>query len=332
MTHIRDLGPRVGEFAVAPLAADQVAAVLEVLAGHYGPALDPAHLIPPVQEAELRAELAARAPQLAELAAALHDALEDDYSGVVVPRMGLSPLPAAVRSAVLFALSVGLGRPTATDQVDRRVVWDVKVRPEKLRNGGVSTFSEHPHEADLHTDTQYFAEPERYMLLYCLVPAACGGGVSTFRDVQSVHEALNRTDEGRWAVEYLTGRDLPFKVPAVFTSTGNASEEEVVFEPIFGTRPAMRFRADTLRRGLDLHPQLDTPQLRRALGILVAELANQEKLVSFRMPADSLQVLNNHESLHGRTPFTDVSRHLMRIRVASKPTDRCVSANGPATR
>lgn len=321
MTHIRDLGPHVAEFAVAPLAGDQVATALEVLAGHYGPALDPAHLIPPVQEAELRAELAARAPQLAELAAALYDALEGEYSGVIVQRMGLAPLPAAVRSAVLFAQSVSVGRPTATDRVDRRVVWDVKVRPEKLRNGDVSTFSEHPHEADLHTDTQYFAEPERYMLLYCLVPAAFGGGVSTFRDVQSVHEALNRTDEGRWAVEYLTGRDLPFKVPAVFTSTGNASEEEVVFEPVFGTRPAMPFRADTLRRGLDLdlHPQLDTPQLRRALGILVAELANQEKMVSFRMPADSLQVLNNHESLHGRTPFTDVSRHLLRIRVASRP-------------
>ena len=114
----------------------------------------------------------------------------------------------------------------------------------------------------------------------------------------------------------LAGRDLPFRVPAVFTETGSASRAEVTLAPVFGTRPAMRFRADTLRWGLDLHPELDTPDLRRALGILGAELADREALVSLRMAADSLQVLNNHESLHGRSPFTDFNRHVLRIRVA----------------
>lgn len=319
LTHLRDLGPRVGEFAVAPLAGDQVAAVLEVLAGHYGSDLDPARLVPPVREAELRADLAARAPQLADLAAALHEALEGAYRAVIVPRLGLEPLPLADRSALLFALSVSLGRPTATDRLDRRVVWDVKVRPGKLENGSVSTFSEHPYEADLHTDTQYFAEPERYVLLYCLAPAACGGGISSMRDVQCVRQALNRTADGRWALHYLTGRDLPFRVPAVFTETGSASRTEVTFAPVFGIWPAIRFRSDTLRRGLDLHPEFETPELQRALGILDAELANHDRLVSVRMSADSLQVLNNHESLHGRSPFTDYNRHVLRIRVAGQP-------------
>ncbi|MFV3127391.1 TauD/TfdA family dioxygenase [Niveispirillum sp. KHB5.9] len=316
LTHLRDLGPRTGEFAVAPIDRAQVDAALAVLADHYGGEVDPAKLVPPERDGPLRGDLALRAPYLSDLAGELRDRLEGNYSAVVIPRLGLDGLPLPTRSALMFALSASLGLPTATDQVDRRVVWDVKVREEKVKNNSVSTFSEHPFEADLHTDTQYFARPERYMMLYFIVPASCGGGISTSRDLGCLRDALSASDDGRWAMQYLTGRDLPFRIPAVFTQTGKADKVEVTFAPIFGTRPAVRFRTDTLRKGLDLYPDYDTVELRRALSILNAEVARQEKLVSIHMPADGLQVLNNHEALHGRSPFADYRRHVLRIRVA----------------
>lgn len=316
LTLLRNLGPRAGEFDVAPLASDQIDGALAVLADHYGGDVDPARLVPPERDGPLRADLSARAPQLSDLAGEIRDRLEGDFSALVMPRLGLGAIPVPARSALLFALSVSLGRPTATDKVDRRVVWDVKVREEKVKSNSVSTFSEHPYEADLHTDTQYFAEPERYMMLYYIVPASCGGGISTIRDLQCLRRALEATADGRWALQYLTGRALPFRIPAIFTQTGGADKVEVTFAPIFSDRPAVRFRTDTLRRGLDLYPEFDTPDLRRALAIVNEEVMQQDKLISVHMPTDSLQVLNNHEALHGRSPFADHRRHVLRIRVA----------------
>lgn len=316
LTHLRDLAPRIGAFTVAPLGAGQIAAALAVLADHYGPDISPERLVPPSDAAALRADLAKAAPQLIDLVGELREALEGRYSAVVVPQLRIGYLPVPDRSALLFALSAALGAPTATDKVTRRVVWDVKVRKEKVEDNTVSTFSEHPYEADLHTDTQYFEQPERYMLLYVVAPARCGGGISTMRALQCLRRELSATPEGCWAMEYLTGRELPFRIPAVFTRDGKGDSIEVTFAPIFGARPAIRYRLDTLNKGLELYPELDTPDLRRALSIVDSAACNPERLVTLVMPSDSLQLLNNHEALHGRSPFTDFDRHVLRIRIA----------------
>jgi len=34
---------------------------------------------------------------------------------------------------------------------------------------------------------------------------------------------------------------------------------------------------------------------------------------------DTLVLINNHEALHGRTAFTDLARHAVRIRIAEGP-------------
>ena len=67
----------------------------------------------------------------------------------------------------------GAGWPTPTDRVNRQIIWDIKKRD--LPAGQVSTFSENADEAKLHTDTQYFPNPERYTLLYVVRPAEDGG-------------------------------------------------------------------------------------------------------------------------------------------------------------
>lgn len=315
---IEQLGHRIASVALAPLDAAQIDASLAVLRQHYGPNMASEHLVPPVRPDELRSDLATRAPQLVDLAGELSEALEGSLSAIVIPRIGLSHLSLQERAGVLFALSVALGEPTATDKVDRRVVWDVKVRKEKVADNSVSTFSEHPYEADLHTDTQYFPEPERYMLLYVVAPARCGGGVSRIRSLECLRNELSATEDGRWAIDYLTGRNLPFRIPAVFTHDGKGDGTEVTFASIFDQRPEVRYRIDTLNRGLQLYPELDTPELRKAIGLVDQAMNNPDRLLQLAMASDSLQLLNNHTALHGRSPFSDYERHVLRIRIAER--------------
>lgn len=306
------LVPGILECTVEPLEEATIAAVLRVLQKHYDAGIDPGQLTPPDDPVALREDLHHEAPQLFNLGNACRTLLEADNSALVIRSFGLSDRPLRERSAILFAFSACIGIPTATDKIDRRVVWDVKVREGK----SATTFSEHSDEADLHTDAQYFPQPERYMMLYVVSSARCGGGISTLRDLRCIRSGLQESSEGRWARAHLVDRELPFRVPGVFTETGGADKLEVTFAPIFSTRPAIRFRSDTLKKGLALHPVLDTPELRRAIGILERELAKKEKLFSMHMPADSLQIVNNHEALHGRTPFSDHQRHVLRVRMA----------------
>ena len=316
LSHIEDLGVRTGQFAVEPLSDAEVAAVVAVTEQFYGPGATAAQLVPHEREADLRMALADAAPRLAELGQRLRALLESDYSGVVIPRFHLAHLDLDRRAMVLLALTLGLGRPTPTDRVERRIVWDVKSRTDTLGAGHVPTFSEHAYEADLHTDTQYFAQPERYLLLYFVKPAACGGGVSQLRDAGCLKARLAGTEDGRWALDLLSRQELPFRIPTTFTATRSPDTVEVTFARMFGTRPAIRFRTDTLARGLAVCPEYDTPELRKALAIVQAEVENLELRLDRYLDADSVLVVNNHETLHGRGEFSDHDRHAWRIRIA----------------
>mgnify|MGYP001809677461 CR=1 FL=1 len=310
---VRDLGFRVGQFAVPTLPAAEIAAVIDILMARHGP--DSAAVSPHAEEASVRAEVTRAAPNLAQFAAGLKAALDDSHSGAYVPRLGLDHLDVAKRRFVLYAISLCLGSPTATDQVERRVIWDIKARDESLAPGHVPTYSEHAAEAELHTDTQYFQDPERYLILYFVRPAACGGGVSMLRDGACVREQMARSPEGQWAVDYLYRQELPFRIPTTFTSTGAGDRVEMTFAPIFAQRPGIRYRVDTLRRGLKELPHYDTPDLRRALGLLEAELDNSERRIDHFCQADDFLIIDNHEILHGRSRFSDRERHAIRIRI-----------------
>lgn len=322
LTHVQDLGFRAGQFAVDPLPVQEISAILAVIAEFYGPDVTPATLVPHADEAGLREQVRRAAPSVASIAGRIRAALESDYSGILIPRIRLDHLDVARRSLVLFALTLCLGRPTATDRIERRIVWDIKARGQALKAGHVPTFSEHAYEADLHTDTQYFSEPERYLLLYFVKPAACGGGVSQLRDMRCLKAQLERTEEGCWALDFLSRQELPFRIPTTFTATASPDTVEVTFARIFGNRPGIRYRTDTLERGLAAFPDYDTPEVRKALGILQAEVENRDLRLDSYIEADSILIINNHEVLHGRGEFSDHGRHALRIRIADdEPQD-----------
>lgn len=104
----------------------------------------------------------------------------------------------------------GAGWPTPTDRVNRQIIWDIKKRD--LPAGQVSTFSENADEAKLHTDTQYFPNPERYTLLYVVRPAE-DGGVSLIRDGHHIVNSLKNGSQGDWAFRHLSRTKLPSASP-----------------------------------------------------------------------------------------------------------------------
>ena len=327
LTSIRTIGGRIGEVTAAALPGREVDSVLALLAQRYGSLADPDVLVPHPDLDMWSGLLRRTAPGLDALARALRVALEGPYCALIVPQLGLDRLDPAARCFLLFALSLCIGRPTPTDRLSQRIVWNLRARPDRMADGTASTFSEHNEEALLHTDTQYYAAPERYVLQYFVRSAGCGGGVTWLRDGACVVRGLERTASGRRALGLLTHTPLPFRIPAAFTADGHGSTLELTHAPIFGARPAIRFRVDTLEAGLAAFPDRATADVRDALHTLYAELEDPRERVERALQPDTLLLINNHEGLHGRTGFTDLSRHAVRIRIAESAPGRFTPAS-----
>lgn len=317
LTHTQDLGYRAAQYSIAPLSKKERDNTLAVLAHHYGSTAQSA-FIPKANENDIRIDLADASPTLHTLGEDLRNKLDRHHSLIMISRAWIDDLDTDQRAGLLFSLSMQMGSPTPTDQVDKKVVWDIRALGDKMKSGHVPTFSEHADEACLHTDTQYYPAPERFMLLYYNQPAACGGGLSYCRDISCIKDELAKTSEGRWALNILETTDLPFRIPTTFTSDKAQDTCEVTFAPVLAQTPYVRYRKDTLERGFALHPDLKTPDVEKALSLFTQELDRADRNVSAFVEKDQLLAINNHECLHGRSEFKDIERHAFRIRIQDR--------------
>lgn len=313
---VRDLGLRIGEFDAPGFDAEEIAASMSILREYFSD--DSSTVRPHPDEDIIRERIRTAAPKMADLACSLIETLESSHSGIFIPKLKLDSIDVETRKFVLYALALCMGYPSATDRVGQRVIWDIKARDEHFQLNHIPTYSEHSNEAELHTDTQYYLEPERYLFLYFIKQADCGGGNSLLRDINSIKQNLRQSAEGAWALDYLEKTDLPFQVPTSFTSDQRTDNVEVTIAPIFGDRPGIRYRIDTLERGLKARSEFATEEALRAIDLLKKELQNTEQLVRNICQSDGFLMINNHEALHGRESFTDRERYAVRIRIANK--------------
>jgi Taurine catabolism dioxygenase TauD, TfdA family len=269
-------------------------------------------LTPPRDLVSLRASLRERAPRMLRLADSLLSALRGGLSSVTIPTLGIGHESIDRKRKLLYALSALMGMPSAAEPRRHRVVWDLK--PTLQSGEYFPTFSEHDGEAFYHTDVQYYARPERYFLLYIVEPARCGGDELMMRHGRSLKAQLMDTEQGREAVRVLSHALLPFRVPTVFTSTGSGSDKQFTHAAVFGDDVFLRWRGDTIRRGLEENPALATHEVRSAVECVESLLRSAPGEHRAMLPKDSLCVVDNHVVLHGRTSFSDRERHLIRIR------------------
>lgn len=310
-----DLKERIGHFAFPNIWPEILGDANQVLDEYYGstPAAD---LYPHLEEPLLRKSLLQRALGLKQLVGEIRIRLEYDYCALIFEKLHLDEYSLDTRRRLLYCFSLALGVPTPTDKIDNRILWDVKARTKPVDY--VTTISENNYEAELHTDTQYYPNPEKYTFLYVVHPARCGGGASLLLDGVRAKQRLLETPEGKWALEHLSRHEMPFRIPTTYTKSGKQGDVEITYAPIFTDNILIRYRKDTLEAGLKACPAYDTPENRRAISILQSVLEDPREITAITLAADSMLLTNNHQGLHGRTSFEDQNRLLIRVRIDSE--------------
>jgi alpha-ketoglutarate-dependent taurine dioxygenase len=260
----------------------------------------------------LKDDLRSAAPSLGDFVDHLMASVEASGVAAYVPSLGLGGFEAERRARLLYALTVCIGEPSPTDAKSGRILWDVA--PRRTSGDYFATFSEHDGEAAFHTDTQYYPAPERWVALYVMTPASCGGGQSVLCDGAAVRAALD-TPATRWALRALEDRPLPFRVPSVFATDPRPGVVQATLAPVFSSCPGVRYRRDTLLDGWTHFPEHHDAEAEDAVRALERALVDSQSVVRFRMERDSLLIVDNHRALHARTAFSDQKRHLLRVRM-----------------
>jgi alpha-ketoglutarate-dependent taurine dioxygenase len=323
LSHQKDLAPGIGVFVFQTVWHDLSQNVRSIIADFF---VDQKTISfsRDLDEIALSKEILS-IPYFKELQQQLQWLWRSGYCAIVIEKLGLNQFTEDERNQLLYALSIALGYPTPTDPRKGRLLWDVKAR--SLPKGHFATFSEHDDRADLHTDTQYYEHPEDYFLLYTIRAARCGGGQSMLCSGYDIQAQLQETSEGREAYEMLSTYSFPFRIPTTFTQSGTVQAVETTLAPIFGIKPFIRFRMDTLEQGFQSRPDLDIPEARAALRVLMHVLENKVKVLKHYLEDDDLMICNNHTALHGRTMYLDQQRHLIRVRMAGQPVNKSTSAS-----
>jgi alpha-ketoglutarate-dependent taurine dioxygenase len=193
--------------------------------------------------------------------------------------------PDAVR-AIARRFGVPSSRDGGTD------IWPV----QPVSRSATETFSRRAGGALLHTDAAYREDPESLFALFCVRPAADGGATRLLAAADALAGLDPRlTRELRRPV----WRWAP---PAVFGG------EPVEPRPVLTDR-GVRWRYDNL-----LASEADLA--------VAAEFRDHveghPRVRGFILPADSVLICDNQHVLHGRTPFTDTTRLLLRVRLVSR--------------
>jgi alpha-ketoglutarate-dependent taurine dioxygenase len=316
LSHEQNLAPGVGRFTLPNFWPSIYCVIADIVNEFYGE--QPSEgFHPHFNEVVLRKTVLTSIPELQELSENIQNLMSQGYCALLIDQLNLLAFPRAIRNKLLYVFSLALGYPTPTDPRQGKLLWDVKARP--LPAGHFATFSEHSDEAELHTDTQYYPYPEEFFLLYTIQAARCGGGRSLLCCARQVKELLLDTAVGQEAFKILSTFNFPFRIPTTFTEAGKVDTIETTLAPIFSDQPFIRFRYDTLEKGFKVRPDLDVPEARFALKILMNVLATQAQIVDYLMPDDNLLICNNYTALHGRTSFQDPERHLIRVRISQQP-------------
>jgi alpha-ketoglutarate-dependent taurine dioxygenase len=185
-------------------------------------------------------------------------------------------------------------------QYDGRTLWSIKADPK---------FDDTYHSLNTkalfpHTECYEFAGlPPRYLALWCVTPAGCGGGLTTLFDAWAYFQGLPPAVR-----EKLTGRQFRFR-----SSTGiqKSGLERSALHPFWETaplgNPLVRFSANNV----DFEDQDD---VRDAAQGMVKKF--DENCWSFRWSPGAFLIWDNHRVVHSRTKYTDRARELRRVWLA----------------
>lgn len=252
----------------------------------------------------------AESPETLEVLSDSKEVLSRGAGFLVLHNTSVDKLDDETAQLLSITLSSMYGRPTKTDRRLDQIAWPIKYDPDtKVKR----TFSQSLGEAAFHTDTQYFETPEDYFSLFCIKPDVYGKGTNELLHVDDIVSRILK-QHGSGAVEMLA-RPFPFRVPSVFTETGEDSDVEIVWAPILDTaNSTIRYRRDTIDSALDSPGvSIDEEQL-GVVGILDSVI-NEIEPIRYHLESGDAIIVNNLKMLHARTAFENPERFLYRVRM-----------------
>ncbi len=239
----------------------------------------------------------------------LNDLNEIGY--IVVKNFNIDPNNLEESREKFLKLSLLIGDTIAHDNKDS-IIWDIKSNAKS--DSLIKTYSEHSHEAELHTDSQYSSYPEDYFGLLTLKKAECGGGLSSLLSLKNVIKTINELENSEALIDTLSSTNYPFIVPNVFKKTTGNNDAEFNYGPILRENE-IRFRVDTFEKALQHEKAECTRKQIDAYKILKKIILENKHTEAFFLEERDLIFINNKTMLHGRNEFTDQNRHLLRIRM-----------------
>ena len=229
---------------------------------------------------------------------------------VIIKNFNIDPLDIIDSTNKFTEISSLIGKCIGHDK-DGKIVWDIKSNPSS--NSLIKTYSEHSHNADLHTDSQYSSYPEDYFGLLTLKKAECGGGISSLLSLKNILKSLKSIENYEEIENVLSKTKYPFIVPNVFKKEKNTTPE-FNYGPIL-LENEIRFRVDTFEKAL-IHKEAKCSEKQiEAYKILKKIILENEEIEKFYLEERDLIFINNKTMLHGRSEFMDKERHLLRIRM-----------------
>ena len=268
-----------------------------------------------VSASHLQELVRAKFPALWNLAQDIKLHLQRKVPVIVVEKLQFAQFGLRRSKLLFLAFASCIGPPTRVDPYSRTRIWEVSPRVEPDPTY-IPTITEHNYGADLHTDSSFKETPEQYVLFFTFRPAGDGGGVSQLLSAEHLLKTLSDSDDGKECIRLLKTITWPFRVPTVFTKQQSETELEWITAPILSDHPRIRFRYDLITSALDHLPITLSSEAEWALSYLNKTLHESDPF-SLTLNQGDLLVLDNHAVLHGRTPFEDLNRVLLRVRLST---------------
>lgn len=195
------------------------------------------------------------------------------------------------------AIAQSLGKPSHRDGGP---LWPVMAR------SSIGTFSMTREHADLHTDSTFHRRPERHFLLFCVVPAECGGGTN---QLLRLSDAVDGIEDGGFVtsadVRSLRQATWSWESPKVFQRSRTSSEPPR--QAVLASNGTVRWRSDNLR--------VETPEQARTAEHFRDYLNSHAAVEAVLLNAGDVLYCDNIRVLHGRRAFQDPRRLLYRARL-----------------
>ena len=291
-----------GETSISPHAIEALSAIL----CSYN---SPDDVFNSLGEDPLVSIMKATDPELSEHLSEGKQKLDGEPGHFILRRTGLEKLSLPLAQLTAIAVSSFFGHPTKPSPRSPVIAWPIDYTAEDGTPG--VTFSQTNAEASMHTDTQYFSEPEPYFGLFCIKPAKDGGGMSQVIDSRVVLNNLSEVDGEDLLTEL--ARPFPFRVPNIFTKDPYNQVPEITWAPIISSN-GIRYRKDTLISALSVDG-VSVPDSQLSALESFEEALGRAPITNYKLGAGDVLFVNNHRLLHGRTAFEDADRLMLRVRV-----------------